>query len=95
MTLRQARMVEWMPGELTRHNQQDLEVQAMTSITEKHDTAKPTDSTNSKANAGITSTGPVFSQKGNTVESAKDVTKDAAGKEPGNMQGKAADSTKA
>jgi hypothetical protein len=71
----------------------------MTSITEKHDTAKPADSSNSKANAGITSTGPVFSQKGNTVESGKDVakdaTKDAAGKEPGNMQDKTVDKAKA
>lgn len=69
----------------------------MTSITEKHDTAKPADS--SKANAGITSTGSVFSQKGNTVESGKDVakdaTKDAAGKEPGTMQDKTVDKPKA
>ncbi len=67
----------------------------MTSITEKHDTAKPADSSNSKANAGVTSTGPVFSQKGNTVESDKDATKDAAGKEPGNMQDKTVDKAKA
>ncbi|PXX45932.1 hypothetical protein [Aquitalea magnusonii] len=65
----------------------------MTSITEKHDTAKPADS--SKANAGITSTGPVFSQKGNTVESGKDATKDAAGKEPSTMQDKTVDQAKA
>ncbi|WP_159874863.1 hypothetical protein [Aquitalea denitrificans] len=65
----------------------------MTAITEKHDTAKPEDS-NGKANAGITSTGPVFSQKGNTVESGKDAARDSAGKAPGNMQDKTTDQAK-
>ncbi|BBF85801.1 hypothetical protein DLM_2186 [Aquitalea magnusonii] len=66
----------------------------MTSITEKHDTAKPAEGSNSKANAGITQAAPVFSQKGNNVDAGKDTVKDAAGKTPGSMQDKTTDQTK-
>jgi hypothetical protein len=65
----------------------------MTAITEKHDTAKPEDS-NNKANAGITKTDPVFSQKGNNVGAGKDAVKDPADKTPGNMQDKTTNQAK-